>query len=479
MKKRFEAQFELPSDEMAFRRIYRLPLQEEQVTVVFRPGKRLPGDYRAYHIGQIVQAKIIDQAGLDRAHVAPEFLPYPIKHIRIESIEARKIGSLEPKDFIGSTADVYDKATLVYQLGLIYNMDPADLTDDAIITRVRFSYLDMKIEIPKQYVGLITIAKLPKNNPQNFDFEHYDLTPVDHDYAGQFQIKANYVFRKLGMNIGFLMVIGDPKNTDKIYEAFRRDPKYSGGGTGSGFKNIAPKFLDKLDPLAEQIGAINVVAKANGQLIGYNTDGIGFVRGLEIFLRETFDPNLLSTNVFSKLNVLILGAGGTADAIAFTLASCGAKLVILNRTEEKAKHLANRVNSSYPNAAIYGGEDLIAVKSVGADVIINASTKGAEGVFKDFSAFAPAVDGKLQDNLEQSSNVIKILPKRTVVCDVNLRSDESPTLRQAREVGLHIQDGRAMNLYQAVEALWIMHHNVFKAIGVTKEEMAKLVAEAK
>lgn len=464
---------------MAFRRIYRLVLLEEQVTVVFRPGRRLPGEYRGYHVGQIVQAKVIDQAGLDRARVAPEFLPYPIKTIRIESIEVRKIGSLGPKDFVGSTSDVFDIASLVYQLGLIYNMDPADLTSDAEVTRIRFSYIKMNSPIPKQYFDLLTIAKLPKNNPQSFDFDRYDLTPVDHDYAGQFQIKANYVFRQLGMKIGFIMVIGDPNNAGKIYETFRNDPKYSGGGTGSGFKNRAPQFLDRLDPLAEQIGAINVVAKVGKQLVGYNTDGIGFVRGLEEFLKKSLNPNLLPANVFSKLNVLILGAGGTADAIAFTLASRGAKLVILNRTEEKAKRLALKVNYVYQNTAEFGGEDMIASKALEADVIVNASTKGAEGVFKDFSSFAPAVDGELEENLKRSAEVIASLPKRIVVCDVNLRSDESPTLRQAREAGLLVQDGRAMNLYQAVEALWLIHHEDFKAIGVSKEEMAKLVAEAK
>ena len=331
---------------------------------------------------------------------------------------------------------------------------------------------------PSQYDGLLSIAKLPRNNPQDFDFERYDLTPVDHDYAGQFQIKANYVFHSLGMNVGFLMVIGDPKNASKIYDAFRHDPKYIGGGTGSGFKNQAPAFLDELDPLTKQIGAINVVSKVEGRLVGYNTDGIGFVRGLEEFLKKVFGVGFLTNSDFSNLRILILGAGGTADAIAFTLASLGAHLSILNRTEDKATKLAERINLVYGNVAVGGGENLISQEVPLADVVINASTKGADGEFRDFSAFAPAIKGNLQENLRQSIEVIKTLKKNAVVCDINLRNDESSTLRQAREAGFHILDGTAMNFYQAVEALWIIHHETFVSLSVSKEQLAKLIAQA-
>lgn len=324
--------------------------------------------------------------------------------------------------------------------------------------------------IPSQYDGLIAIAKLPRDNPQDFDCVRYDLTPVDHDYAGQFQIKANHVFRSLGMDIKFMMVIGKPDDAEKIYDAFRKDPRYVGGGTGSGFKNRAPAFLDELDPLARQIGAINVVAKVDGKLIGYNTDGIGFVRGLEIFIKKYCPKDF-------PLDVLLLGAGGTADAIAFTLASRGAHLVILNRTKEKAVKLADRINAVYSQVAIGDGEESIAIAAKHANIIINASTKGADGPFRDFSAFAPAEEGKLAENLALSAEVVKNLKPNVVVCDINLRNDESPTLRQAREAGHYVLDGTSMNFHQAVEALWIIHHKDFVRLNVTKEKLAELVAQ--
>lgn len=327
-------------------------------------------------------------------------------------------------------------------------------------------------ETPIQYQGLLTVAQLPRNNQEAFNFNYYDITPIDHDYAGQFQLKANHVFRKLGLPIGFVMMVGNPEKTAEIYEAFRRDPRYLGGGTGSGFKNRAPAVLDKLDPLAKLIGSINVVAKINGRLHGYNTDGIGFARGLEKFLLEKRDnPSIRG------LNVLILGAGGTADAIAFTLALKGATLTILNRTAEKAEKLAERICRAYGNVAFGGSEMFISERLPKIDVVINASTKSAEGLFQDFVAFAPAKEGALAENLTQSAEMISLLNPEAIVYDINLRADESPTLRLAREAGHLTQDGSSMNFYQAAEALWIIHGKIFLNEGVTKGDIASLIQE--
>lgn len=336
----------------------------------------------------------------------------------------------------------------------------------------------MKTDIPKQYKGLLSIAQLAQDNPQSFDFDHYDITPVDHDYAGQFQQKANYVFRKLGLSIGFIMMIGDPKNVAEIYDAFRKDPRYLGGGTGVGFKNRAPAVLDSLDPLAKQIEAVNVITKIKlnnselSELRGFNTDGLGFVFGLEEFLKEKSNIESLK-----RLNILIIGAGGTANAIAFTLAAKGAKLAILNRTAEKAQKLAIHINQSYDNLAMGGGEELIRNEVAKADIVINTSTKSAEGSFKDFIAFAPARVGELEQNISESNEIISLLKPTAVVCDINLRADESPTLKLAQKFGHLVQDGSRMNFYQAVEALWLIHQDLFIQKGISRETISRLIDE--
>ena len=81
--------------------------------------------------------------------------------------------------------------------------------------------------------------------------------------------------------------------------------------------------LDEIDPLAKQIGAINTIVNNRGNLKGYNTDGLGFLRSL---LENGIDPK--------GKNFVVLGAGGVSRAICFTLAARGANITILNRLLE-------------------------------------------------------------------------------------------------------------------------------------------------
>ncbi len=89
-------------------------------------------------------------------------------------------------------------------------------------------------------------------------------------------------------------------------------------------------YLDEIDPLAKQIGAVNTVVHKDGKLIGYNTDGIGFVRA----------PQSISSKPLQEKRILLLGAGGASRAIYFSLADVGVKEIdVANRTVDKAKEL--------------------------------------------------------------------------------------------------------------------------------------------
>jgi shikimate dehydrogenase len=81
--------------------------------------------------------------------------------------------------------------------------------------------------------------------------------------------------------------------------------------------------LDEIDPLAEQIGAVNTIVNNDGILKGYNTDATGFLRALT---DKSVNP--------SGKNIVVLGAGGASHAVSFILARGGARLTILNRKEE-------------------------------------------------------------------------------------------------------------------------------------------------
>ncbi len=86
-------------------------------------------------------------------------------------------------------------------------------------------------------------------------------------------------------------------------------------------KNAVIKYLDEIDPTGKTIASVNTILNKDGRLLGFNTDGVGALNALEqngVELRGK--------------KVLLLGAGGAAKAIAYTLSQEADELVILNRT---------------------------------------------------------------------------------------------------------------------------------------------------
>jgi shikimate dehydrogenase len=96
------------------------------------------------------------------------------------------------------------------------------------------------------------------------------------------------------------------------------------------YKETVIPLLDSIDYSAEIVGAVNTIVKSNGNLIGYNTDGVGFVEALT------------DTGFNMKgQTALILGAGGAARSIAFALAyENPSGIIIANRNEKRATALA-------------------------------------------------------------------------------------------------------------------------------------------
>jgi len=115
-------------------------------------------------------------------------------------------------------------------------------------------------------------------------------------------------------------------------------------------------YLDRCDPLAAEIGAVNTVIVRGGKLHGSNTDYIGVLRTLErrIPLRDS--------------RVLIVGAGGAARAVAFALGKAGAAVCIVARRPAKAKALARAMGGHAIERAALRGEFF--------DVIVNTTPVG-------------------------------------------------------------------------------------------------------
>jgi len=181
-------------------------------------------------------------------------------------------------------------------------------------------------------------------------------------------------------------------------------------------------LLDEITPQAQAIGAVNTVRADQGRLLGTNTDGQGLLSSLEEDL--AFDPR--------SRRVLILGAGGSARAIAFALLDAGAgHLVIANRTPERAALLAEDCRQAHPERHVESCR-LEQLEGLAPDLLIQTTTVG----MKDGSA---PVD-------------LAGLQVREAVCDIIYSPPETPLLAQARRLGLRTANGMGMLLHQGAAA---------------------------
>jgi shikimate dehydrogenase len=208
--------------------------------------------------------------------------------------------------------------------------------------------------------------------------------------------------------------------------------------------NIIP-FLDGIDELAANIGAVNTVVNENGQLIGYNTDGPGFLKGLNAFLPKIADQK-----------ILIIGAGGAARAIYFTLAKESPNVLnIANRTIERAEELIKDCPYSVSSSAISFNE---ASQSIGEyDLVIQTTLIG----------MSPKIGVKPVELIN--------IRKQTFFCDIIYNPLQTQFLQEARLHGANIQNGLDMFVYQGALAFekWTgifpdverMKDNVLKQLG--------------
>ena len=114
--------------------------------------------------------------------------------------------------------------------------------------------------------------------------------------------------------------------------------------------------LDEVDIEAERIGAVNTIVNRNGRLIGYNSDYLGAVKALT------------DETAVQGRTVVIIGAGGAARAIGFGVLQAGGKVVILNRSADKGKALADDLGADF--------QPLAGCRSIAGQILINTTPVG-------------------------------------------------------------------------------------------------------
>ncbi len=335
----------------------------------------------------------------------------------------------------------------------------------------------MKNSIINQLIqaNFAAIGTKAKQNPDSLDFDRIAVGIANKDYAAQTPFLWNGIYASIGSPVRNIRMFGDPEYAPAIFEAFRQDPRYIGGDVGVGYKDRVLGLLDDIDPLAKVMGAVNVVVKTERGLKGYNTDGYGFAESLEAIFRKRAE--LLRDKV-----VVLLGAGGTANAIAFALADRGTNVVILNRTVAKAENLASRVNGYFGRrAASFGGRDALEERLSAADAVVGVIDDPHSPLDK-FSLLGSidlsATEESIAKNLTEAEQLLKRLPKMVVISDVMLRDRDTATIAQAKALGFETLDGMPMVLNQAVEAFSLVNRELLQSAGIDREFVAKNMQEA-
>ena len=267
--------------------------------------------------------------------------------------------------------------------------------------------------------------------------------PVEHTMS---PVMHNAAFKKLGMDYRYLPFRVSKEELGRTI-ADMRALNIRGLNVTIPHKVAVIPFLDKLDPLAKEIDAVNTIVNDDGVLTGYNTDATGFLQAL---LDNGVEPE--------GKRVVILGAGGASRAISFILAEKGARLVILNRRLNRAKELARSISrSSKDIAALKLDEANLAKAMEGAEVLVNATSVG------------------MSPGTGETPLPARLLKPGLVVFDIVYNPVRTRLLREAEAAGARTIGGLDMLVWQGAMAfekwtgrkapLELMKKEAIKALG--------------
>ena len=201
---------------------------------------------------------------------------------------------------------------------------------------------------------------------------------------------------------------------------------FRGGNLTIPHKVAVIKHLDSLSDAADLMGAVNCINLEADQFVGENTDGKGFVESL----RELSPP--------TGKNVVVLGAGGAARAIAVELGLAKvAEIKIVNRTPDRGQQLVELLQQRVQvNSELIEWQGDYSIEE-GTDIVINATSIG----LGDAEARVPLAYNSLRPHM--------------VAADVIFNPPQTVFLREAARRGCQVLDGLGMLVNQGVIAFKI------------------------
>ena len=253
----------------------------------------------------------------------------------------------------------------------------------------------------------------------------------------------NALFDALGINAAYLPYAPEPENFAQAIEGFKA-MKFRGANVTIPYKTEffnadgSARLVDELSEISKFTGSVNTLywkdGIAGGTLCGTTTDPYGCVRNLEENGVE-----------LTSRKIALLGNGGAANAIAFTLVEQENELTIVCRTKEKGEALANSLNKFFQSSEVRAqGNNFKSVQvttfadfasiSANFDIIINATSVG------------------MSPNIDASPLTSDCLHEGQVVCDIVYTPPHTKLLQMAETKGCKVVTGEGMLVHQGLES---------------------------
>jgi len=282
---------------------------------------------------------------------------------------------------------------------------------DSLLT---YTSLTSEVETAPGQVAVDTLEKVYRFSKLTRQTKIYALIgdPVEQSIG---HIAHNRLFKKLKEDAVYVKILVKPTELGEFFKLMKKLP-FHGFSVTMPLKEKVGQHLDVINPQAKAIGAINTLNLKEGRWEGFNTDASGALDAIE-----------KKCKVAGK-KVVILGAGGAARALAFESLDRGGKVLIVNRTGEKAKKLAMQLGCE--------GIALGDWSALPYDILMNTTPVGM--------------------NTKTSSLVPEeALLKEAVVFDAIMYPKETPLLIAAKNKGSQVVYGNEMFTRQAVKQVEI------------------------
>ncbi|MDF2984612.1 MAG: shikimate 5-dehydrogenase [Eubacterium sp.] len=251
--------------------------------------------------------------------------------------------------------------------------------------------------------------------------------PVEHTKS---PFIHNTLFKEMNINAVYIPLHVNQGELDKAVSGLKA-LNFTGFNVTVPYKKEIIKYLDDISNDALLMGAVNTVKNMDGRLKGYNTDAEGFSRDF----KEGFDTT------FKGKKVMLLGAGGTARALAIKLAAEGVhNLTIVNRTLQNAQNIVELVRNNFGNivTGMVPEASEFSEEFKSSEVIINTTPAG-------MSTYEASTPFDIQFDFQKSQYVY----------DVIYTPQKTRFLQQAETNGCRIRNGFGMLINQGISAFEI------------------------